>query len=242
MMKQKHNLHIGVYSGKPLVSTSGRYIRSNARTPLGNIYPDWFGGVNNSLTYKNLNLSFLVDFKKGGDIFSVTHMFGMDTGVLAETATINSNGKNIRDAISEGGGVLLDAVYGKVNADGTVSYTDQTGVVTSSPVENSTYISANQWGYDFYNRRNELSVFDASFVKLREVSFGYAFNKVSFLNKIGISDLNLSLVGRNLWIIHKNIPHLDPEVSSSAGNTSVGAETNAIPSTRSYGFNIRVNF
>jgi TonB-linked SusC/RagA family outer membrane protein len=230
------------YSGKPLVSTSGRYIRSNARTPLGNIYPDWFGGVNNSLTYKNLNLSFLVDFKKGGDIFSVTHMFGMDTGVLAETAAINSNGKNIRDAISEGGGVLLDAVYGKVNADGTVSYTDQTGVVTSTPVENSTYISANQWGYDFYNRRNEQSVFDASFVKLREVSFGYAFNKVSFLNKIGISDLNLSLVGRNLWIIHKNIPHLDPEVSSSAGNTSVGAETNAIPSTRSYGFNIRVNF
>jgi TonB-linked SusC/RagA family outer membrane protein len=230
------------YSGKPLVSTSGRYIRSNARTPLGNIYPDWFGGVNNSLTYKNLNLSFLVDFKKGGDIFSVTHMFGMDTGVLAETAAINSNGKNIRDAISEGGGVLLDAVYGTVNADGTVSYTDKTGVVSSTPVVNSTYISANQWGYDFYNRRNEQSVFDASFVKLREVSFGYAFNKVSFLNKIGISDLNLSLVGRNLWIIHKNIPHLDPEVSSSAGNTSVGAETNAIPSTRSYGFNIRVNF
>ncbi|MDP4222186.1 MAG: SusC/RagA family TonB-linked outer membrane protein [Bacteroidota bacterium] len=230
------------YSGRPLVSTSGRYIRSNARTPLGNIYPDWFGGVNNSFTYKNFNLSFLVDFKKGGKIFSVTHMFGMDTGVLAETATTNANGKNIRDALADGGGVLQSGVYGKVNADGTVSLTDKSGVVTTTPVENSTYMTANLWGYDFYNRRNEQSVFDASFIKLREVSAGYTFNKVGFLNKIGIRDLNLSLVGRNLWIILKHTPHIDPEISSSAGNTSVGAETNAIPSTRSLGFNVRVNF
>jgi TonB-linked SusC/RagA family outer membrane protein len=241
--EEKTQLAYWEYSGRPLVSTSGRYIRSNARTPLGNIYPDWFGGINNSFTYKNFNLSFLVDFKKGGKIFSVTHMFGMDTGVLAETAATNSNGKNIRDAIADGGGVLLEGtVYGKVNADGTVSYIDQSGAASTTPVENSTYISANQWGYDFYNRRNEQSVFDASFVKLREVSAGYTFNKISFLNKIGVSDLNLSLVGRNLWIIHKNTPHIDPEISSSAGNTSVGAETNAIPSTRSYGFNLRVNF
>ncbi len=89
---------------------------------------------------------------------------------------------------------------------------------------------------------HELSLFDGSFVKLREVSVGYSFNKIGFLNKIGLSSLDLALVGRNLWIIHKNIPDLDPEVSSSAGNTSVGAESNAIPSTRSYGFNLRVNF
>jgi hypothetical protein len=103
-------------------------------------------------------------------------------------------------------------------------------------------MTANLWGYDFYNRRNEQSVFDASFIKLREVSAGYTFNKLSFLNKVGIRDLNLSIVGRNLWIILKHTPHIDPEISSSAGNTSVGAETNAIPSTRSYGFNVRVNF
>ena len=112
------------YSGRPVVTTTGRYRRSGQRTPLGNVYPDWFGGINNSLTYKNFNLSFLVDFKKGGDIFSVTHMFGMYTGVLAPTAAINANGKNVRDALSEGGGVLIeDAVYGKVNTDGTIAFT-----------------------------------------------------------------------------------------------------------------------
>ncbi|MFZ0282044.1 MAG: SusC/RagA family TonB-linked outer membrane protein [Bacteroidales bacterium] len=230
------------YSGRPIVGRTGRYIRSGQRTPLGNIYPDWFGGINNSLTYKNLNLSFLVDFKKGGDIFSVTHMFGMYTGVLEATAATNANGKNIRDALADGGGHLIEgAVYGKVNTDGTVAYLDAAGAASATPVENTTYAPGNTYGYDYY-KMHELSLFDGSFVKLREVSIGYSFNQIGFLNKIGLSSLDLALVGRNLWIIHKNIPDLDPEVSSSAGNTSVGAESNAIPSTRSYGFNLRVNF
>jgi len=230
------------YSGRPLVSTSGRYIRSGARTPLGNVYPDWFGGITNSLTYKKANLSFLVDFKKGGDIFSVTHMFGVYTGILEETAAINANGKNVRDALADGGGVLVeDAVYGRQNSDGSITYLDASGAVSASPVANSTYSNANSFYYGYYGK-TELSVFDGSFVKLREVSAGYSFDNISFLKKAGISDVNLSVVGRNLWIIHKNIPDLDPEVSQSAGNTSVGAETNAIPSTRSYGFNLKISF
>jgi TonB-linked SusC/RagA family outer membrane protein len=230
------------YSGRPIVSTSGRYIRSGQRTPLGNIYPDWFGGVTNSFTYKNFNLSLLIDFKKGGDIFSVTHMFGEYTGILENTAATNANGKNVRDALADGGGVLIpDAVYGKVNTDGTIAFLDASGAASTTPVPNATYVAANTWGYDFYGK-TELSTFDGSFAKLREVSAGYSFNNVGFLKKAGIQDVNFSLVGRNLWIIHKNIPDLDPEISSSAGNTSVGAETNAIPSTRSYGFNIKITF
>jgi hypothetical protein len=231
-----------VYSGRPLVSTDGEYQRSNARTVLGNVYPDWFGGINNSFTYKNFNLSFLIDFKKGGDIFSVTHMFGEYTGLLANTAAINANGKNVRDPIVDGGGVLIDnAVYGRQNSDGTISYNDADGNPSATPVENTTYVPANWWGYDFYGK-TELSLFDGSFIKLREISAGYSFNNLAFLKKVGVENLNLSVVGRNLWIIHKNIPDIDPEVAQSAGNTSVGAETNAIPSTRSYGFNIRLDF
>ncbi|MFO7621159.1 MAG: hypothetical protein R6W81_07815, partial [Bacteroidales bacterium] len=230
-----------VYSGRPLVTTSGRYIRSGQRTDLGNVYPDWFGGVNNSFTYKNFNFSFLVDFKKGGVINSITNMFGMYAGVLAETAAINNNGKNVRDAISEGGGVLIEgAVYGRVNSDGSIAFLDGDGNVVSSPVENTKYVNANTWGTDFY-AKTELNTFDASYVKLREVSMGYSFRSVAFLNNIGIRNLNLSLVGRNLWIIHKNIPNVDPEVGMGAGNI-VGVESNTIPSTRSYGFNIRLDF
>jgi TonB-linked SusC/RagA family outer membrane protein len=240
--EEKTQLSHYVYSGRPLVTTSGRYIRSGARTDLGNIYPDWFGGVTNAFTYKDFNFSFLVDFRKGGLIHSVTHMFGMYTGILEETASINANGKNIRDDVADGGGVLIEnAVYGKVLPDGTIQFLNADGSNSTTPVENTTYVDANTWGYDFYGK-NELNTFDGSFVKLREVSMGYSFNNIDFLKKVGVRNLNLSLVGRNLWLIHSNVPHIDPEVSNSAGNTSVGAENNAIPSTRSYGFNIRLDF
>jgi hypothetical protein len=169
-------------------------------------------------------------------------MFGMYTGVLAPTAAINANGKNIRDALADGGGVLIpNAVYGKVNTDGTIQLLDATGANSATPVTNTTYADANTWGYDYYGK-TELSVFDGSFAKLREVSIGYTFDKIGFLNKAGIKDVAVSIVGRNLWIIHKNVPDIDPEVGNSAGNTSVGAEQNTIPSTRSYGFNIKINF
>ncbi|MCX6328830.1 MAG: SusC/RagA family TonB-linked outer membrane protein [Bacteroidia bacterium] len=241
--EKKTQLAYYTYSGRPLVTTTGRYIRSGQRTILGNVYPDWFGGINNSFTiYKNFNLSFLVDFRKGGDMFSVTHMFGMDTGILAETAATNDKGHNIRDAVADGGGILIGGVYGKVDpVTGNIIFTDATGATVAEPVANTTYLDANQYGYDFYPK-HELNIFDASFVKLREVTATYSFNKIGFLNKAGIKDLSLSLVGRNLWIIHKNVPDLDPETSSSAGNTGVGAETNSIPSTRSYGFNIKISF
>jgi TonB-linked SusC/RagA family outer membrane protein len=243
--EEKTQLSHYVYSGRPVVGTNGRYIRSNARTDLGNVYPDWFGGINNSFSYKDFNFNFLVDFRKGGVIFSVTDMFGVYTGILKETAATNANGKNVRDALADGGGVLCpNSIYGRVvTVDGVeqIQFMDASGNDVSAPVENSTYVAANRYYYDYYGK-NELSTFDASFVKLREVGMGYNFNKIAFLKSIGIKNLNLSLVGRNLWIIFKNTKDIDPEISSSAGNTSVGMETNAIPSTRSYGFNIRLDF
>src|SRR5450759_2257133 len=131
-------------------------------------------------------------------------MFSEYTGVLANTAAINANGKNVRDALADGGGVLApNSVYGKVNADGTIAFLDATGAPSATPVANSTYADANTFYYDTYGK-TELSIFDGSFTKLREVSLSYSFDKIGFLNKVGIKDLNLSLVGRNLWIIHKN--------------------------------------
>ena len=86
-----------------------------------------------------------------------------------------------------------------------------------------------------------MSVFDASFIKLREVSLGYSVKNNDLLGKIGVKNMNLSLVGRNLWIILKHTPDIDPETGMGAGNI-VGVETNVIPSTRSYGFNIKLEF
>jgi TonB-linked SusC/RagA family outer membrane protein len=230
-----------IYEGRRIVNPStGLYIRSNARTNLGNVNPDWFGGVNNTLSYKDLTLSFLIDFRKGGVIYSITDWFGVQAGVLDKTAAINDKGNNVREPVADGGGVLVKGVYGRVNSDGTITYLDASGNVSATPVVSTTYTDAQTYFKDYWGK-NELSTFDASFVKLREVSLGYDFTKIAALQKVGIRGLNLALVGRNLWIIHRNTPDIDPETGMGAGN-SVGMETNAIPTTRSLGFNLRVNF
>jgi hypothetical protein len=228
------------YSGRPVVTTSGRYNVTPSRTLLGNVMPDFFGGVNNAFTYKDFNFSFLVDFRKGGVQFSVTDWFGNYAGIMEVTAATNANGMNVRDPVSEGGGVLVEnSVYGTLNADGTIQFTDADGNPVSTPVENTdSYVDGNLFYENDYWGKPGLSVFDASFVKLREVVVGYTFRDVA----PWLQSINVALVGRNLWLIHDNMPHVDPENAMSAGTNSVGFNTTPIPSARTYGFNVKVTF
>ncbi len=229
------------YSGRPLINPdNGFYIRSNSRTNLGNVYPDWFGGVNNSFRYKDLTASFLIDFKKGGVVYSITDWFGMMSGVLEPTAAMNDRGHNVREASADGGGIKVDGVFGYVDEDGNIVFTDADGNDVSEPVVNTKYAEGQDFFKDYWGK-NELSVFDASYVKLREVMIGYDFRNIDFLSRLGVKSLKFSLVGRNMWIIYKNTPDIDPETGMGAGNY-VGMETNAIPTVRSLGFDLKLNF
>jgi len=111
------------YSGRPVLGSNGRYQRAPKKSVLGNIAPDWFGGINNGFHYKNLNASFMIDFRVGGDQYSVTDWFGNYAGIMEITAATNDNGKNVRDDVADGGGVKIDGVYGK-QVDGMIQYTD----------------------------------------------------------------------------------------------------------------------
>ena len=230
------------YSGKPVVNSQGRYIRSPKQTVIGNVTPDWFGGVNNGFHYKNLNFSFLVDFRWGGDQYSITDWFGNYAGVMAPTAAVNDNGKNVRDPVDEGGGVKVDGVYGTTDDNGHLVLTDKDGNPSTTPVQNTSYVDAQTFYETDYWGKPSLSVFDAGFVKLREVILGYTFNDVPYLRDIGVRDVNLSLVGRNLWLIYSNMPNVDPENGLSAGNSSVGMNSTPVPSARTLGFNLKINF
>ncbi|KPK87859.1 MAG: hypothetical protein AMS27_01250 [Bacteroides sp. SM23_62_1] len=229
-----------LYSGRPVITTEGLYIQSENRTDLGNVYPDWFGGVSNVFSFRNINASFLIDFRKGGVIYSVTDWFGHYSGVLEATAAVNDRGVNIRESVDDEGGIKVEGVYGYLDASGDVKFTDANGIDTGYPVDNQTYARAEQFYHDYWGK-TELSVFNASFIKLRELSVGYTFSNIPILQRAGIRDINLSLLGRNLWIIYKNTPDIDPEMGIGAGNY-VGIETNVIPSVRSMGFNVKVNF
>lgn len=227
------------YSGRPLINPdNGMYYRTSEDVILGNVMPDYTGGVRNGFQMGNFDASFLIDFRKGGDMFSVTTYFGLLAGVLEETAAINANGKNVRDPVDEGGGYLPEGVLGKLDSEGNIIYTDADGVEVDSPIENTTVYADGQTYYESIWGKNEWATFDASFVKLREITLGYTFEP-DWLRRIGLRSLNFSLVGRNLWLIYKNIPHIDPENSFSAGNVQ-GVESNMIPSSRSIGFNLKL--
>lgn len=205
-------------NGQPVVNAStGRYLRESNKV-IGNVTPEWIGGIRNSLSYKGFSLSFLIDIRKGGDVFSTDMYYGLATGLYAETA---ANG------IRENG-----IVWPGVNPNGEVNTT-----VTANP---SAFGSL-----DGYSRMpNKRFVYDGSYVKLREASIGYTLPK-SVLAGTFVQEMKVSLVGRNLWIIHKNLPYADPEnmVGGGVGGLrSYGWSIGSLPTTRDVGVNVTLKF
>lgn len=179
---------------------------------LGNTTPDWIGGMLNEFTYKRFNASFLIDTKQGGDLYSMTTTWGRYAGALSETL------------IGREGGIVGVGVM----SDGNGGYVPNTVVADAENFNKHAYV--NSIGYS--------SVFDATYIKLREIKAGYTFkNSV----KLGIKDLNISLVGRNLAILSTKVPHVDPETAFSSGNVQ-GLEFGQLPSAKSLGFSIGCKF
>lgn len=210
--------------GKILIDGNGMPKTSTTNKILGNVNPDWTGGLRNSFSYKNLSLSALIDFRKGGDVFSMTKADGQHSGLLEVT---------VKDGIRENG-MVVDGVY----EDGTVI----SGVdVGGQP--NQTRISARSY---WRSSRNwaELSIFDGSYIKLREVTLTYALPK-SFLNRMGILNATFSIYGHNLALLYldkSNDTPIDPDVSYGGTVAGTGTEIFQLPSTRTFGCKLNVNF
>ena len=217
-------------NGKRLVDATGNYIlNSNSLTDIGNINPDWIGSINNSFKYKNVTFSFLIDVKHGGDVYSLDMDFGDYSGLYPETAGYNPNGKLVRSPLNQGGGALLPGV----TADGKAN----TKLVDASDINNGAF------PFSSYNSFADKSyVYDASYVKLREVAITYSIPQKVFTNIGFIKGIDLSLTGRNLWIIHKNLPYADPEQGYASGNSSIGFQVGTYPSLRTAGLTAKIKF
>lgn len=203
-------------NGQPTIDQStGKYmITTSATNTIGNVTPDWIGGLRNKFNYKNISLGFLIDTQKGGDIFSLDMSYGLSTGLYRETAVgdMRENG-----VIQQG-----------VAPDGTPNTVRTVG----GNIENS---------FGYKAAPNKAFIYDASFVKLREVSITYNFPKSMFENTF-INAASLSILGSNLWIISKNLPYADPESGLSSGNSSRGYSVGSLPTTRDVGFNLTFKF
>ncbi len=218
-------------AGNKLVDPStGFYLRTNGFVPIGNITPKFTGGLNNTFSWKNWTLNVFMDFRKGGDIWSNTNAAGKYSGLLEETAVGDARENGV---VNPGTLAVLDGNGNPVpNGDGSYQ---STGAANAQAV-NSQANNYFNGGY-FITKRD---LYDGSFIKLREVSLGWALPK-TWLARSGLAAARVSLVGRNLAVLFKNLPHIDPDLSVSSSNWQ-GNEGGAVPATRSIGFNLNFNF
>ncbi|MBS2212409.1 SusC/RagA family TonB-linked outer membrane protein [Carboxylicivirga mesophila] len=199
--------------GRQVVDAAGRPQASEERVKLGNYQPDWTGGITNTFTYKEFSLRFLIDARFGGELYS-----GSDAG-------LDASGVSERTLLYRETGITVDGVVD--NGDGTFT-------------ENTTNISAQ----DYFGAMSGIAsehVYDATNVRLRELSLTYRFPK-SILGDGFIKGASLSFIGRNLFFIYKELDNFDPESSFSTSNFSQGVLWYNLPTTRSLGFNLNVNF
>jgi TonB-linked SusC/RagA family outer membrane protein len=218
-------------NGQKQIGANGKYVdSSNKLSDIGSIQADWIGGINNSFTYKNFALSFLLDFHHGGDVYSLDMDYGSYSGLYPRTAAKNSLGNNNRDPLASGGGDILPGV----TADGKPN--------TKRILEN---VNQGSWTYGSGSAGSETNkqfVYDASYIKLREVAFTYSIPAKALEGLHSVKGIDLSLSGRNLWIIHKNLPYSDPEQGQAAGNLSIGYQNGAYPTMRTLNFIIKARF
>jgi TonB-linked SusC/RagA family outer membrane protein len=215
----------GQYVGQIVYSSNGKPIPTTQRVKLGNYNPDWLAGLRNTFSYNNLSLSVLFDIRQGGRLYSHTQTVGREGGIIIETLEGRENGY---DLSLPGNGVIGEGV--KKTGEGLF-------------VPNDVKLSAREWhtSITLGRRIHEGMMYDASFVKLRELQLSYVIPS-SLFRRAKIQDLTVSVVGRNLLLWTK-VPHVDPETASTAGGTIIpGVESVAIPSTRSIGFNIGFKF
>lgn len=227
----------GQFVGEMVFDSQGRPIRTTERIKLGNYNPDWMAGINNTFTFKGFKVGALFDIRYGGEVYSETQTVGREGGIIVETLEGRENGYYPQASVTTDP-QLLNApegtyVIGKgvvANGDGTFS-------------ENTRRVLPRQWHTAWTGGRNiaEGVIYDASFVKLRELQVGYQFPD-KFFTKTPFRSVSIAFVGRNL-ALWTDVPHIDPEVMSFTGGTALhGIEYMSIPSSRSYGVNIGLKF
>lgn len=216
-----------------------RFRKTASPEVIGDINPDWRGGIMNTLTYKSLSFSFLIDAQMGGNFFSLDTWYGYATGVYDITAGTNSDGNETRSLPEDGGGLYLrDLPYVSDMKTVVETGTDAEG----NPISDGTVNDEAFYVSDVYNSLgyvyapNAFHVYDASFVKLREINLSYSL-PASIVSKVKLRGIDVSVFGRNLAILYKAAPYTDPESGLSAGNVQ-GYQSGAYPAVREVGFNI----
>lgn len=205
--------------GQVIVGEDGLPLISTEKSKVGNQNPDWMLGLTNNFSYKGFNLSFLVDFRIGGDLYSAT----------ASNLYIRGNAA----------GTVVNGDRQNFVVPNTVVQKDGKYVENAVPVTHQNYWerigSTGNYGLP------EIFTYDATNIRLRNVTLGYDFNR-AMLKKTPFQRLRLSATCNNVWMIHYKLPGIDPESVSATNTNATGFENGAAPTSRSFTFNVTVGF
>ncbi len=201
-------------NGNYIVGTDGNYIEDTELSVIGDPNADWRATVIDEFSYKNITFGFQFEFQKGGDIYSNTANSLLSRGVTEDTN------------FDRTGTFVLPGV----NANGNI---------------NNIQIGSTQYGFNnsgFFI--DEQSVYDATNLRLREISLSYSLPK-KMIEKTPFGKMSISFVGQNLWFKAFYFPkHLnfDPEVMSLGVGNGQGFDYLTGPTAKRYGFNINLTF
>lgn len=212
-------------AGNKVVSpSSGLYLRTPNKN-LGSILPDFNAGWRNTVSYKDFTLSALIDMQKGGKYFSISNMFGHYTGVFEETA---ANG--VRE-----NGLVVEGVSGTAtfNPDGTYTL--------ANVQENTKEVTAQAYYAHYYAGPTAQNVFDADYIKLREITLGYNI-PVRFVEKLRVKNATISGFARNIATFGLDNKNFDPEMTTTGSGNIQGFEGGNLPASRTFGFNLKLQF
>ncbi|MEO1052461.1 MAG: SusC/RagA family TonB-linked outer membrane protein [Bacteroidota bacterium] len=214
-------------TGELLVINSGinrgQLVGGGDITIVGDPNPDWNGSLINTFSWKGIRLSAQLDMQKGGDVWSNTIGFATGLGALEETGVDRDQPRIVP-------GVLADA-------QGNVILDDD-----GNRIPNNIQVDAQTYWRDISGSFAESSVFDASHIRLREITVGYTLPK-TLVDKLPFGSVDFSFSARNLWTYAPNLrKHIDPEVANSTGALARGLEWNSGPGVRNYGFNLSFTF
>jgi hypothetical protein len=162
----------------------------------------------------------------------------MATGLYDETVFTNDLGNPVRSPVVENEDGSYAANSGGLILDGVVNVGTEEAPVYET---NTTRVEGGDYRVFGYSKNpNKAFVYDASYIKLRELVVSYSIPSAK-LSKVWLQGATFSLVGGNLWIISKDLPHADPEASQGSGNIQ-GWQSGVMPTVRNLGFSVKLSF
>ncbi len=238
-------------NGQPIVQPSGLYKLDPLNwIKVGNSQPKAVGGIMNRFTYKNFSIDALIDYRIGGYVMPTGVNWMLGRGLLEEsTQFMDKESGGLSYYMANGRGVQTTAAAGPngetvfhdgmlmegVTADGSPN----TNVISQASYFWRTY---NWGGPQFSASRYELYIQQANYLKMRELTLNYRF-PARLASKIGANKLQLSVFGRNLFFLYRNLKHIDPEVLTAGSRwTQTVSNTGTNPATRTFGLMLRSSF